>query len=303
VKVTFLGTSGAFPTAHRNGTAHVVWVQGETLLLDCGESTQRQLRRSGARLSVQRIFLSHLHLDHTLGLPGYVGTMNLLQRSEPLRIYMPRGTRAQVEHLLAPVGRVGFPVSLEELEDGAVVKADGFRVIAARVEHQGPALGFRIEEDERPGRVDVEKAKRLGVPPGPLVGQLLRDGQITVDGRTIRVDEIAGPPRPGRSLVYSGDTRPCRTLASLAKKADLLIHESTFTTEFADEAVARGHSTSAEAAQVARDSGVGRLALTHISQRHQESDELKKMVREGRAVFNEAFLPDDLDEVEIPLAS
>lgn len=302
MKATFLGTSGAFPTAQRNGTAHVVWVQGETILLDCGESTQRQLRRSSSRLLVHRIFLSHLHLDHTLGLPGYIGTMNLLQRTEPLRIYTPRGTRAQVEHLVAPVGRLCYPVSIEELPDGAVVKADGFRVVAARVEHQGPALGFRIEEDERPGRVDVEKARRLGVPPGPLVGQLLRDGSITVEGRTVRVEEIAGPRRPGRSIVYSGDTRPCRTLTALARNADLLIHESTFTTEFADEAVSRGHATSAEAAQVAREAGVRRLALTHISQRHQESAEIKKILQEARAIFSESFLPDDLDDVEIPLS-
>lgn len=302
MKVTFLGTSAALPTAERNGSGYVVGVQGETLLLDCGEATQRQLRRSRARFAVHRIFLSHLHLDHTLGLPGYIGTMDLLRRTEPLVIYAPVGTSAAVEHLLAPVRGTSFELRIEEIDGGSIVQGDGFRVRAARVEHKGASLGFRIEENERPGRVDVERARALGIEQGPMVGKLLREGSVTVGGRVVRVDEIAGPPRPGRSIVYSGDTRPCASLVTLARGADLLIHESTFTDEFASEAVARAHSTASEAARVALDASVRRLALTHISERHQERSELDKLLGEARAVFADAFLANDLDEIEIPLS-
>jgi ribonuclease Z len=299
-----LGTSGAFPTAGRNGTAHAVWVQGETLLLDCGEATQRQLRRSHTmRMGVNRIFLSHLHLDHTLGLTGYVGTMDLLDRKEPLFIYTPAGTRAGVQQLLAPLGRPHYEIRIEEVSEGVVVKADGFRVLAARVDHMGACVGYRIEEDERPGRVDVERAQMLGIEPGPLIGKLLKDGQVTVGGRVVKVEESAGPRRPGRSVVFSGDTRPCESMVSLARHADLLIHESTFTGEFQEEARSRFHSTSVDAATIAKRAGVKRLALTHISQRHQEHAEIQKMLAEARAIFPETFLPSDLDEVEIPLAN
>ncbi len=297
VKVTFLGTSGSFPTAGRNVTSHCVWVKGETILLDCGEGAQRQLRRSSHRFGVDRIFLSHLHLDHCLGLAGFVGTMGLLQRTEALRVYTPSGTRKRVEDL---VGERDFPIDLVELDDGSEVRAEGFKIVAARVEHSGPALAFRIEEDVRPGRVDVVKAKAVGIDPGPLMGQLIRDGKVTVNGREVLAESCVGPPRPGRSVVYSGDTRPCRAVAKLAEGADLLIHEATYTTELEEEANLRRHSTAAGAARIAREARVRRLALTHISQRHQEPDELRKLVAEARAIFKESWAPNDLEEIEIP---
>jgi ribonuclease Z len=300
MKVTFLGTSGSFPTSGRSVAAHVVWVKGETLMLDCGENAQRQLRRSSHKFAVHRIFLSHLHLDHCLGLPGFLGTQNLLRRTEPLTVYCPTGTRTMVETLIGLSRPNGYPFELVELGDGDVVKGDGFRVTAMRVEHAGPCLGFRVEEDVRPGRVDVEKSKAAGIEPGPLLGQLIRDGKVEVNGRTILADAIVGPPRAGRCVVYSGDTRPCRNGVQLAKGADLLIHEATYTQELHAEAVDRAHSTAADAGAVARDARVKRLALTHVSQRHQEPDGLRTLLAEARAIFRDVFLPNDLDEVEIP---
>lgn len=301
MKVTFLGTGGTMPSAARGAAAHAVWVKGETLLLDCGEGTQRQLRRSSVRFFATRIFLSHLHLDHIWGLPPYLGTMAILGRTEPLHLYVPVGAKPFVQSLVASAGRLPYPVILDELQDGGVVPGEGFRVTAARVQHDGYSLGFRIEEDPRPGKIDVERARALGIQPGPLIGRLQREGRLQVGGRTVRLEDIAGPPRPGRVVVYSGDTRPCRATVQLARGADLLLHDSAFTCETHDEAVAREHSTSAEAAAVARDAGVKRLALVHISHRHQESAELERMLREARQVFPETFLPRDLDEVEVPL--
>lgn len=297
MKVTFLGTSGSFPTAGRNATSHCLWVKGETILFDCGEGTQRQLRRSSHRFGVDRIFLSHLHLDHCLGLAGFIGTMELMQRTELLRVYCPAGTKHRVERLLGDPPE--FPFELKEMDDGDAATGDGFRIVAARVEHSGPALAFRIEEDARAGRVDVEKARALGLEPGPLMGKLIRDGQVEVNGRIVKAPECVGPTRPGRAVVYSGDTRPCKAVAKLAKDADLLIHEATYTEEYRGEADLRRHSTSAGAAGVAKDAGVRRLALTHISQRHQEYDELRKLVAEARAIFRESWAPNDLEELEI----
>jgi ribonuclease Z len=298
MKVTFLGTGGAYPTTARNITSHAVRVKGESLLFDCGEGTQRQLQKSGARFSVHRILFSHLHLDHVSGLPGYLGTLGLLRRAEPLRIYGPPGSRPYLQMLSGLAGGIDYGVDIEELDHGAVITADGFRIIVARVEHAGVCLAFRVEEDERRGRVDLERAKAAGLEPGPLMGRLLEEGRLEIQGRTVRREDVAGPPRPGRALVYSGDTRPCRALTALARGADLLIHEATFTTEFGAEAVARGHSTAAEAARTAVEAGVKRLAITHVSPRHQEAP--GALLQEARQIFPGTFMPNDLDEFEVP---
>ena len=299
MKVTFLGTGGTYPTAARNVTSHAVRVKGESILFDCGEGTQRQLQRSGARFGVQRIFFSHLHLDHVLGLPGYLGTLGLLGRKDPMRIYGPLGSRQFLQMLSGLAGGIDYSVDIQELDDGAAVEAEGFRVIAARVEHVGMCLAFRVEEDERRGSVDLERAAAAGIAPGPLLGRLLDQGSVEVGGRTVRKEDVIGPTKPGRSVVFSGDTRPCAGLTRLSRGADLLIHESTYLHELQSEAVARAHSTAVEAAGTAVQAGVRRLALTHLSPRHQDTP--APLLREASAVFPGSFLPNDLDELEIPL--
>jgi ribonuclease Z len=299
MKVTFLGTGGTYPTASRNVTSHAVRVKGESILFDCGEGTQRQLQKSGMRFGAHRIFFSHLHLDHVLGLPGYLGTLGLLGRKEPIRIYGPLGSRQYLQMLSGLAGGMDYGIDLQELDDGAVVVAEGFRVIAARVEHVGMCLAYRVEEDERRGNVDLRRAAAAGIDPGPLLGKLLDEGTLEVGGRRVRREEVLSPARPGRSLVFSGDTRPCASLTKLSRGADLLIHESTYLDELRGEAVARAHSTSVEAAGTAADAGAKRLALTHLSPRHQEAPE--QLLREAIAVFPASFLPSDLDELEIPL--
>ena len=299
MKVTFLGTGGSYPTVRRNVTAHHVRVKGESLLLDCGEGTQRQLQRSGAGFPVHRIFVSHTHLDHVSGLPGYLGTMGLHGRKEPLRLYGPMGSRAYLQVLVGLAGGIDYAVEIQELDDGAEVVSEGFRVVARRVEHAGLCLGFRIEEDVRRGNVDLERAKALGIPPGPTLGRLIDEGAVEVNGRAVRKEEILGPTRPGRVVVFSGDTRPCGSLNELARGADLLIHEATFSNELGAEAVARAHSTAGEAARTAVQAGVKRLALTHISPRHQEEPDV--LLRDAQQVFRDAILPGDLESVEIAL--
>ena len=300
MKATFLGTGGTYPTSSRNVTSHAVRVKGETILFDCGEGTQRQLQRSGARFGVHRIFFSHLHLDHVLGLPGFLGTMGLLGRSEPLRLYGPLGSRQYLQMLSGLAGGIDYAVDIQEMDDGAVVTADGFKVVAARVEHVGMCLAYRVEEDERRGNVDLERAKAVGITPGPLLGKLLDEGTVEIGGRTVRREEVIGPAHRGRSVVFSGDTRPCPSLTQLSRGVDLLIHESSYLHELHAEAVARAHSTSVEAARTAVEAGVKRLALTHLSPRHQDVPD--QLLREARAIFPASILPSHLDELEIPLS-
>jgi ribonuclease Z len=181
-----------------------------------------------------------------------------------------------------------------------VVTADGFKVTAARVEHVGMCLAYRVEEDERRGNVDLERAKAVGIAPGPILGKLLDEGSVEIGGRTVRREQVIGPAHPGRSVVFSGDTRPCSSLTRLSRGADLLIHEASYLSELHAEAVARAHSTSVEAARTAAEAGAKRLALTHLSPRHQDVPD--QLLREARAVFPASFLPSDLDEIEIPLS-
>jgi ribonuclease Z len=302
VKIVFLGTSGTFPTIGRNVTSHGVWVKGETLLLDCGEGTQRQLRRTSLRFFVHRIFLSHLHGDHILGLPGYIWSMDLLGRTEPLSLYIPARSRRTIETMIGGIGKLGYPVSIQELDDGATLNLPGYRVTAARVEHSGHCcLGFRIEEESRLGKVDIQKAISLGVTPGPNIGKLIRGESVEVNGTIVLPEQVVGPTRNGRVVAYSGDTKPCNALKTLAKNADLLLHEASFSNALIEEAQSRAHSTAQGAASIAAEANVKRLALTHISQRHQDDEGIRTLISEARQLFPASFLPYDLDEVEIAL--
>lgn len=302
MKVTFLGTSGAFPTATRNATSHVVQVKGETLLLDCGEGAQQQLRRTAHHFQVDKILLSHMHLDHILGLPGYIWTQDLLNRVTPLSILVPQGTAPFVAQFIGPLEKLSFPLELVELADNTVVEANGYRIRAAGVTHHaGPCLGFRVEEHARPGKVDVAKAAALGIPSGPLIGSLVSGEAVVWQGRLVRPEEVVGPKRPGRVVAYSGDTRPCDAFTLLAQGADLVIHEAMFVRALSSEALHRGHSTSTEAAQVALRAQAKCLALTHISQRHQDSDGMQTLLDEAQEFFKDCFIPADLDSVSIAL--
>lgn len=302
MKVTFLGTSGAFPTECRNATSHVVWVQGETLLLDCGEGAQQQLRRSSHVFSVDRIFISHLHLDHVLGLPGYLWTQDLLNREAPLYLYIPPGTEAWIRTFIGGVEKLHFPLLIQEVQDGQVIQGKEYQVQVAQVTHHGgTCLGFRVQEPERPGKVHMQKARALGLTPGPQIGALVKGQTVQVGQTLIHPQDIVGPPRPGRSVTFSGDTRPCENMVRLAHKTDLLIHEAMFAHALVAEAAARGHSTAQEAAEIADQAQVKQLALTHISQRFQDASGIELLLSEARAIFPSAFLPADLETLTLSL--
>jgi len=294
LSVFFAGTAGSVPTARRGLPAVLVRRGGERWLFDCGEGTQRQLIRTIGLPDVECVFLTHLHADHWLGLPGMLKSFELRERDAPLALYGPRGTRDMLDSMRRVIGRTRYPVTLKELRGGDEVRHDDCTITALEVRHRGPALGYAIVEDERPGRLDAELAQRLGVPFGPDLGRLQR-GE-TVNG--VSAEQVVGPARPGRKLVLSGDTAPCDIVRLAAHQADLLVHEATFLDEEAERARQTGHSTARQAAELAREAQVRMLALTHVSTRyagHEVRDE-------ARATFASTELPRDFDTIEIPFA-
>jgi len=300
IRLTFLGTAAARPTVGRNVSALAVQREGDLFLFDCGEGTQRQMMRYATGFGVQAIFLSHVHADHLLGIPGLLRTMALQGRTDPMTLYGPIGsTRALKSVTALGSERVKFPVELVECGPGEGLRARGFGVVAFDVDHGTAAVGWALVEDARPGRFNVERARELGVPEGPLFGRLHRGEDVEVGGRLVSAAELVGAPRPGRKVVYSGDTRPCASTVRSAEGADVLVHEATFGEEEKDRARETFHSTAAEAARVARDAGAERLVLTHLSARY--SDDSRPLEDEAEAIFPGARVARDGLVIELPV--
>jgi ribonuclease Z len=294
--VIFVGTAGSAPTARRGLPATLVRRGGDRLLFDCGEGTQRQLLRSVGLLEIEEIFISHFHADHFLGLPGLLKTFSLRGRERPVSIYGPPRLGALYDAMGPVMGRTSFDVRIVELEPNQELWRDGYRIAAFAVEHRVPAYGYALLEDERPGRFHEERARELGVQPGPDYGRL-QDGE-TVEGASgpVRPEQVLGAPRRGRRLVLACDTEPCEMTAVVAHGADLLVHEATFSAEDEERARATGHSTARGAAELAARAEVTLLALNHVSQRY-AGPELRD---EARGVFEKTIVPRDFDRVEIP---
>jgi ribonuclease Z len=296
--VVFLGTSGSAPTARRAPSAILIRRGGERILVDCGEGTQRQLLRSDVGLvELEEIFLTHLHADHFLGLPGMLKTFALRGRDLPLTVYGPRGTRSLFGSLRRLFGVLPYELAVVELEPGDELDRDEYRLSAFPVDHGVEALGYVLHEAPRPGRFDVEAADRLGVPPGPERGALQRGQSLTLaGGRTISAADVLGEERAGRRVVLAGDTAPAASVVEAASGADLLVHEATFLADERDRARETRHSTAGEAALVAREAAVTLLALTHVSNRYGG----REVEEEARQLFPDTIVPSDFDVVDIP---
>ena len=302
MRITFLGTAAARPTVGRNVSSLLVQREGDVMMFDCGEGTQRQMMRFGTGFGFSDIFFTHLHADHFLGVIGLLRTLGLQAREEPVDLWAPRGGDVILRQAVElGVERVPFEVNIRTLEPGEAVRRGAYDVVPFKVQHGGRALGYALVEHERLGRFDPARARELGIPEGPLWGKLHHGQPVEVDGRVVRPEELVGPPRPGRKVVYSGDTRPCAATREIAAGADLLIHEATFGDDEADRAVATGHSTAREAASVAADAGVLRLVLTHFSPRY--ADDPRLLEKEARAVFPETVSAHDGMVVEVPYRS
>ena len=301
IRVTFLGTAASRPTVGRNVSALAVQREGDLILFDCGEGTQRQMMRFGTGFAVRAIFVTHMHADHFLGITGLLRTVGLQGREEPLELYGPPGSRPTLE-LMVRLGaeRIPFAVPIRELEPRDSVRRTGYRIAAFAADHGVRAIGYALVEDDRLGRFDVDSARALGVPEGPLFGRLHRGQPVEVDGRVVHPSEVVGPPRPGCRIVYTGDSRPCSSIREIAQGADLLVHDCTFGEEEAERARETYHATAAGAARTARDAGARRLVLTHLSARYADTPRL--LEEEAGAVFPGARVAHDGLVLEIPFA-
>ena len=300
LSLRFLGTAASRPTVERNVAALAVMREGETLLFDCGEGTQRQMMRYHVSFAVADVFFTHFHADHVIGIIGLMRTMSLQGRTDKLTLWGPRGaTRVLRRAEQFGFDRLGFPVEITEVEANAPLRRNGYEIIPFEVDHRGSAsVGYALVEETRKGRFNPELAREMGIPEGPLWGQIHRGNVVRLpDGRTVDPSLLVGPTRPGRRIVITGDTRPCANTLEMSRNADLLVHEATFGDEEAERALETGHSTAREAAMIARDADVRRLVLTHFSARY--SHDATELEREARQVFANVVAARDGTEIEV----
>jgi ribonuclease Z len=312
MKVIPLGTSSGKPTASRNVSALALVREAEWILFDCGEAAQHQIMRAGLQTGrLSAVCITHFHGDHINGLAGLLATMGLDGRTRKLVIAGPVGLEEYLETLkrlkvmfvpyeldLVEVGPSTFSAGTASAPKPHPVYETASHIVSCLpLDHRIFAVGYRVEERKRPGRFDVERARRLGVPEGPLFGRLQSGHSVTLsDGSTVHPSEVLGPERRGRKIAYCTDTRPCESAVALARGVDLLIHEATYSEELIDDARQNGHSTAAQAARIARDAGADRLLITHFSARYAD---VSPLLEESCAVFPNTIVAQELVGVTI----
>lgn len=301
LRIIFLGTSGSLPTRNRNPSGILINRDGELLLFDCAEASQQQMMRAKTGMkALTSIFITHLHGDHVLGIPGLVQTLSFLGRVEPLYIYGPKGTNAFVNILVQlSLYKLNFSIESHELVPDAIIKNNGYLIHAVPTDHSVPSLGYALIEENRKGRFDRDKAIAMGVPPGPYFSKLHSGEDVEVNGKIIRSQDVVGNARRGRKIIYTGDTRPCQSIIDISTNADVLIHEATLANEQQQWAIESKHTTSVEAALVARESNADSLILTHISSRY--SDDSTIILQEAQEIFKNVIIAEDLMQINVPL--
>ena len=301
-RLIFLGTGAAAPSASRSLPALAIKKENRIVLCDCGEGTQMQIRRAGLSPSkIHSILISHLHGDHVLDLPGFISTQQLMGRTSPLTIYGPPGTK-QFLDCMSLVSKFSpeFPFKIVELEPHypQFFSIPGFSVTAQYLDHGAPCLGFRLQEQNKPGAFNAAKADALGIPLGIERAALQRGKSILHNGREIRAEEIVGPMQPGRVISYCTDTRPCDAGLALAANCDVLVHDATFSDAFEEYAEPTKHSTGREAAILARTAGAKMLVLWHLSIRLHGEEEAC-LLSQAKAEFVHSALFDDLAHLDV----
>ena len=302
MRIIFLGTAGSVPTLKRNLPAVLVCRKNDQILFDCGEGVQRQMlmTKTGFHKNM-KIFLSHMHGDHVLGLPGLMQTMALMDRRNKLQVYGPNGTK----HFLQSVKEVlqfglTYPVEIHEIYSaGIVCEEPEYTIEAAESNHVMSSFAYALIEKQRPGKFYPEKAKALGIPEGELWSKLQRGEKVILaNGKTVKPEDIMGSIRNGRKIVYTGDTRPFKDFARFASGANLIIHDATLDDTLVEKADQDGHSTPSQAAEQAMKAKAKRLILTHISARYPVAKLLLEQAQKG---FRNVAIAEDFLEIEIPL--
>jgi ribonuclease Z len=303
LQVIFLGTAASIPTPARALPSVVVKRKNEVLMFDCGEGVQRQMIKARVGFHKKmKIFISHMHGDHVLGLPGLLQTMSLLDRTQKLEVYGPIGVQAFIEAIQQTVQFVlTFPLHIHQIKkEGVICNEEEYQIETTQTDHAVSSLGYALIEKSRPGRFSPEKAELLGVPEGPLWSRLQHGEKVkTSKGKVVKPEQVVGPPRLGIKIVYSGDTRPTKSLGELSENADLLIHEATLEDELLKKANEDGHSTPSQAAEIARKARVKRLILTHVSSRYKDA---QMLLEQARKIFPNTDVAEDFMTIELPLS-
>jgi ribonuclease Z len=297
MELVFLGTSSAIPTSHRNHSAMALKAFGEIMLFDCGEGTQLQMSKAKiSPMKISNIFITHFHGDHILGLPGIIQSMAFRGRKNPLHIFGPKGL-VEMINIIRNFGyfSLTFEIYMHEISDGIILEKENYGVSCSKMNHTVLNFAYNIYEKRRPKFIR-EKALDLGVKPGPDFGKLQQGIAVKVGDNIIRPEQVLGEERKGRKIVYSGDTSPSRQMVEFAKDADVLIHESTFEGIYGDKAYEMGHSTSVQAAEIAKKANVKKLILTHVSTRYKNSDILET---EAKEIFGNSTVAEDFMQIEV----
>ena len=297
MEIIFLGTSSAVPTLERNHPSIALRAFAEVMLFDCGEGTQRQLIEAKiSPMKITKIFISHFHGDHILGLGGLIQSLGFRGREKDLDIYGPKGLH-KIINAISSFGyfQINYNLNIHEIQDGTVIETEDYVVECAKVEHNIPSYAYSIREKKKPLFLR-EKAEELGIPPGPLYGKLHNGEEVEFEGRIIKPEQVLGEAKKGKKISYSGDTKPCEAMIRLARDSDILIHESTYETEDHQRAVDNAHSTSVEAAEIAREANVNELVLTHISTRYTSDENIKS---EAQKVFKNTKVARDYMKIDL----
>ena len=299
MEIVFLGTSGCVPTEKRNLSAILIDYLGEYFLFDCGEGTQRQMRFANINfMKIDNIFITHLHADHFLGLGGMIQSMDFLERTGELNIYGPDGMKDTIDNLLSLGTFIldNFEVKVNEIKEGIVLDGERYMITCAPTEHTSNSIAYCFQE--KPHRKFLKDiALKLGVPEGGLFSKLQNGESVEVNGRVIKPDQVLSEPVQGRKVVYTGDTRPSENIVKLARGADVLIHDATFSEDDAENTKDAAHSTTQQAAEIAKKAAVKKIYLTHISQRYTDPKVLEK---EARKIFKKSYVAEDLMRVKVP---
>ena len=297
MEIIFLGTSSAVPTLERNHPSIALRAFAEVMLFDCGEGTQRQLIEAKiSPMKITKIFISHFHGDHILGLGGLIQSLGFRGREKDLDIYGPKGLH-KIINAISSFGyfQINYNLNIHEIQDGTIIETEDYVVECAKVEHNIPSYAYSIREKKKPLFLR-KKAEELGIPPGPLYGKLHKGEEVEFEGRIIKPEQVLGEAKKGKKISYSGDTRPCEAMIRLARDSDILIHESTYEAEDYQRAVDNAHSTSVEAAEIAREANVNELVLTHISTRYTSDENIKS---EAQKVFKNTKVARDYMKIDL----
>lgn len=294
IQITFLGTGSMMPTKQRNHSAMVLAYKTENILMDCGEGTQRQMRIAGIKpAKITRLLISHWHGDHVFGIPGLMSSMGADSPEMKLKIYGPVGTKKYLENLWKSfAGKDIIEHEVQEVKKGIFIEMEDFSIEAQPLKHSTPCLGFSfVEKDKR--KIDLAKAKKYGIPEGPLLGKIQKGETITVNGKKVRPDEVSYVV-PGKKVSYIADTVPCEGADTLAKNADLLISEGTHLDDIREKTERYMHLTVKQAALIASENNAKKLVITHLSKRYTSPTET---LEEAKTYFPNSVVAEDFMKI------